>query len=424
VDATTPILPLKGGRKRFAILATRGLIFSTPILALTAPLEGLLADPAYTIQGYAEECRVAIGPIPPFSCASGEPSVVGPQLRQYLADLAKKVEKPQIIPITKNDQPIDWHQITPSTACDRPKYLGDGTGSNCQPFSRIGQLPGVNASLQPDANIQWAFICRNYGIGQDDDLFDDVAVIGHNKASGATCFYQALGEKDTRRVPSPLEKDDETPQGFLKAKDFWLSPEDTADSVMCYTCHHTDAFIHTPHVDQVCELEPGTTECKRDLATFDAIPIVPKGPKRNSTTEFMYWVGSQFFNQWPKPQAVEVDADNDARPDKNACTECHRVGRTFGNRYGTFYCDQLLAGAEGKFLRHLSPEYKRADRSRWMPPVGGDRPPLADNPTDAELAAWLAEYDRRFSADAAAIHNCCLNPTSRGCMLVELPENR
>lgn len=325
----------------------------------------------YSIREHGLECEQKIGPIPPFSCiADGE-----------------------IIPITRNGQPIANHIA--HQKCDRPPLLGlGGADGQCLPYSRIGTLPGKNSAGNPDANIQWAFICRRYTLRTDpnDPKFEDVAVIGHNKATGATCFFQMLKHDppvhglDASRVPPPSEPAAATPPGSIKAEDFWLNPEVTA-GIGCNKCHDSDPFIHTPYVDQVRRTVDGQN-----------VPLVPPGPNLKATPpdkSRYFFVGVPFQEnfpaawRWPKPMRLQ--------PLGNACTTCHNMGV---HRSCSFF--SRLAGGQDN-PTDVSQFGSTWPHSHWMPP-------------DIETSGMTeADWKLDFAASLKQITDCCNDPSAAVC---------
>jgi hypothetical protein len=312
----------------------------------------------YTIRDHGLECAREIGPLPAFSCLDGE-----------------------LIPVTLNGTPITNHQ--PHQECDRPPLLGlGGSDGQCTPYSRIGRLPGINALGQEDPNIQWAFICRRYSIrpAADDPMFEDVAIVGHNRATGATCFFQTLtdGIRATR-VPPPAEAPEATPAGEIKAADFWLSPQQTAN-INCHHCHDSDPFIHTPHVDQV-----------RIQVNGQSVPIVPPGPNLRANPPEMsryHFVGEP-FRGWPAPVRL--------RPLGNSCTSCHNIG-------SRATCERFTEAATGRTAPNYISTYGWSwPRSHWMPPDV--------EATGMSQADWQAD----FGASVQKIVDCCQNITDASC---------
>jgi hypothetical protein len=335
---------------------------------------GVVAVPAlaeYSIRDHGVECESEIGPIPPFNC---------------IAD-------GQIIPITRNGQPIANHVA--HQKCDRPPLLGlGGSDGQCLPYARVGTLPGKNATGALDPDIQWAFICRRYSLRTDpnDPKFEDVALIGHNKATGATCFFQMLKHDppehglDATRVPPPSEPVEATPPGAIKAKDFWETPETTA-AIGCNSCHDNDPFIHTPYVDQV----------RRDL-DGRSVPLVPAGPnlKANPPEKSRYkFVGAPFQEnfpaswRWLKPTRLQ--------PLGNACTTCHNMGT---NRSCNFFA--RLAGGQDS-PAGVSQYGSSWPHSHWMPP-------------DIEISGMTEDdWKLDFAASLKQIVDCCNDPSAAVC---------
>jgi len=328
-----------------------------------------LAIAQYTIRDHGLECEREIGPIPPFSC---------------IAD-------GQIIPIARNGQPVTSH--VPHQKCDSPPLLGlGGSDGQCVPYSRVGTLPGKNAGGATDPDIQWAFICRRYSLRADpnDPKFEDVAVVGHNRKTGATCFFQMLHDVDhgldATRVPPPSEAPEATPPGSTKAADFWLRPEQTA-SIQCNNCHDNDAFIHTPYIDQVTKVVNGST-----------VPLVPPGPnlKASPPEKSRYrFIGAPFQEsvaapwRWPKPMRLQ--------PLGNACTTCHNIGEHKS-------CNYFSSIAGGQINPTDVSQYGSTwPHSHWMPP-------------DIE-SSGMTENDWKldFAASLKQISDCCTDPFAAVC---------
>jgi hypothetical protein len=272
----------------------------------------------YTISDYAKEVAAKLGPIPSFNV----------------------FENGVIIPITLNDVELPAGLHSPSGKCDRPVLLPLGSDGQCVPYARIGRLPGTNPQTgELDPDIQWVFIARRYKIrtNPDDPTFEDVAIIGHNRKTGATAFFQMLDTqngKNATRVPSPMEKAAETPAGFPTAQEFWLPPARTAQ-IGCNRCHDSDPFVHSPYVNQVL--------------TGDQEQVVPSDPYGPYT-----FIGTRAFTAWDAPQQFV--------PDSNACTACHRIGVNYSS--GSFA--QWAAGELAP--SQLSATYGSYPSSHWMPP--------------------------------------------------------
>jgi hypothetical protein len=323
----------------------------------------------YTILQHGQQCVQEIGPVPTFNCLDGE-----------------------VISITRGDVLVPAAQQAPKQLCDRPPLLGLGLASTqgqCVPYSRIGTLPGRNAQGTADPNIQWAFICRRYRVRTDpnDARFEDVALIGHNKATGATCFFQALKyqatgpdlAQDSTRVPPPDEPAAATPAGRPKAAEFWLTPQQTA-SINCFRCHDSGAFIHTPHIDQVRRVVGGAS-----------VPIVPADPNLKATPaepSRYRFVGTP-FQAWPAPVRM--------RPLGNICTSCHNIGV-----YET--CSRFAKNSTGlEKPTDISSHGWTWPRSHWMPP-------------DSETAGMTqAEWTQLYRPSLDKIVQCCGDVADASC---------
>src|SRR5215472_12868337 len=165
-------------------------------------------------EAYADACRKAIAPIPAFSCADGA-----------------------IVPITVDGKPAE---AKPGLECDRPALLDNGPKSDgqCVPNTRILSLSTQSAQV--------AVMCRQKHIrSRSSMLFDEIDVVAHNPATGATCWFQALGvgggPVEGARVPSPTEATNDK---------YWRTPHDVA-SDGCGLCHDNGPFMFSPFVGQV-----------------------------------------------------------------------------------------------------------------------------------------------------------------------------
>ena len=139
---------------RFAVAAL-ALAAVTPLAVtfLTAP------DPAAAqsaSQIYGQSCAADIAAIPSFDCAEGV-----------------------TVPVTVDGMAVTDH--APAT-CDRPALLDNGAGSDgqCVPFSRILNLSTDTAQI--------SVMCRQKHYRPETSTeYDEIDVIAHNPASGATC---------------------------------------------------------------------------------------------------------------------------------------------------------------------------------------------------------------------------------------------
>lgn len=228
------------------------------ILAAALMCCGSVAFAQDSRQDYAAQCAAAVGTIPEFSCAEGD-----------------------VVPITVNGQTPTTY--TPNMLCDKPALLNNGAGSDgqCVPYSRI-----VNKSV---GIMQVSAMCRQKTIRSADSLeYDEIDIIAHNLANGATCWFQA-GEKDGVPVDGSKVL---SPQSAASGT-YWEAPETVAGDD-CGGCHDNDPFMYSPFVGQV----------------WENIPTDPFGLYHHVAPEYG-------FGEWPVTQM---------QPRDSTCTGCHRIG--------------------------------------------------------------------------------------------------
>jgi hypothetical protein len=186
-----------------------------------------------------------------------------------------------------------------SGRCDDPALL-DGS---CDPDAYVGHFVGRHADGTPRPEVEYAFLCRNRSFVPG---FENVAMIGHNRETGATCFWETATMDGV--FPSPSSPDTPT-HGSRLPVNVITTPGG------CEACHVADPWIHSPWID--------------GARRPDGSPIVPipgpDEPYRVLTTEPLEDVA------FPAPRG-------------NACLGCHRVDCT------------VLADAVGP--------------DGWMPPAG------------------------------------------------------
>jgi hypothetical protein len=273
-------------------------------LCLIAPGTGRADPPARP--AYAAQCAAEMGKIQGFNCMNGE-----------------------LLDITVNGV----SQTSAVPTCDKPVQLGLSTDGQCVPFARLLRID----TGHPDVTTQ--AICRKYHIhgndGAQNYIFDDIAMIQHNKTSGRTCFFQSHLEADLdgRTVPSPS---DDTAQ----ANQYWLDTGSVAN-IHCTQCHAADPFIWSSYVAQ-----------KADLSKWD-----PVG-KYDSNFANLFGGFSKVF-----------------RPSGNGCTGCHRFGLGPG---GDFACNALPTRYSGNLPNTTHP-------GDFLMPPGAD------------AATWHSNYDAAFS---------------------------
>ena len=306
-------------------------------LALTTP-----AAAQTPWETYGSACLQAVGPVPSFDCNAGV-----------------------TIPITVDGTPVA--DRAPAT-CDRPSLLDNGAGSDgqCVPFSRILNLSTETAQI--------AVMCRQKKFRRAGATeYDEIDVIAHNPASGATCWFQASARPGRTisgvDVPSPTSATDGR---------FWKAPEKLV-KVGCGVCHDNDPFMYSPFVGQV----------------WAHVPVNPFGPYAHVDAGFG-------FGNWPTTAMDMRD---------NTCTGCHRIGSGLltprdpaGQKPGS--CGTLASWMTG-----------------LQPPPGADPgasayPGNHAMPPDLVLSehAWNTIY----AHSSAMVQSCCSDPTQDICGVTEI----
>lgn len=295
-----------------------------------------LASPAAAEQsfaGYAAQCARQVAEIPPFDCGDGV-----------------------LIPITVNGEtPAEY---TRDMTCDRPGLLPNGAGSDgqCVPGSRI-----LNLST---TTMQITAMCRQKNIRTPIDAlaFNEIDVIAHNPATGATCWFQAEAPTgrsiNGARVPSPNAPD---------AAQFWAPVKDVLKAD-CGGCHDNDPIMYSPFIGQV----------------WGQIATDPLGP-------YFHIAPEMGFATWPSLAL---------HPRDNTCLGCHRIGIQET-------CGPLLDIATGAAL----PDGADAHASTF--PGNTSMPPMHS----FTQTAWATIYQNA----ATTLNSCCNDPSQPACNLTPIP---
>lgn len=134
---------------------------------------------------YARQCADEIEPLPAFNCMDGGP---GNEVTE--------------LPILVNGKPVKHHV----DKCDNPVQLElKGGQGQCVPFSRLVKLKSVKSSV-----IALALCRKHLDHGKTDEeiakssLFDDIAVIQHDRATGRTCFFQSTFDHPDNPINTAL----------------------------------------------------------------------------------------------------------------------------------------------------------------------------------------------------------------------------
>lgn len=277
---------------------------------------------------YATECARRLGAVEPWSCLDGT-----------------------LVPITR-----DGVHLAPGDGvaeCDRPAWLVD---DGCRPGSRVGRLTARDEGRIRE-DVDWVYICRRLSERPDDDpVFENVALIGHDRTTGDTCFFQGPDgfPVDTTRIPPPAEHPRDTPAGTPRSDVFWALTEATVlGSATCVRCHDSSAWIHSPWIDQ--------------------IPLVPVSPLEEPYADLQTGLA---------PPSLDAPG--------NPCATCHRIGTGAT-------CYRYLDFVTGRTV----PARTRAAREQY--PYTHTMPP---DPPETELA-----WERDFGAAVDELRALCASAT-------------
>jgi hypothetical protein len=225
-----------------------------------------------TATEYADLCSEVLGVVPQVDCGSGVP-----------------------VPIL-----VDGEEVSEEVGfrrCDDPDIKGA-----CIPGSRVGRIQGSTLDGDPLSDVYWVFFCRSQGPSALRRGIVSVQMIGHDVASGATCFFEspdAIGE-DTHADYLSMDEDGLL-QGVLPAPgdpDFDRAFIPPPPGGMCTSCHQADAFLHTPWIDNARLPEDPSQPVLPEVAT-------PSSP---------YWVIGG--GDWDY-RTVHIEG--------NGCVSCHRA---------------------------------------------------------------------------------------------------
>lgn len=253
-----------------------------------------------------------------------------------------------------------------ATHCANPSLL---TGS-CRQGSKLGQL------THGDVSMYW--VCRDRYLDLDGTvLYHDMAVIGHNLRTGATCFWDDINDV--------IHEDDAPPLDLLAA-----SEEERArgieqfpynDGSRCINCHDHDPFIYTPYLQSTSWESVAASKGPYHLVGLDGAP---------RSTGVMELVS---------PQA-------------SPCTSCHRIG---SNQTCSVFAPDALAAHKGSLYESevhaaAEPGSPHWPLAYWMP---GTTHAFDD----------FGEWESSYGEAREHILACCENPgvDGNGCLWRPVP---
>ncbi len=178
--------------------------------------------------------------------------------------------------------------------CDNPSLqMGD-----CMSGSVVQRYEGRTADGKPLPHVVWISFGRHDGRGSlyNVEIGNSVQMIGYNRETGATAFFESGDNRKwvrvdpkTNRLIGKLPGVDE-PAAFNRA---YATPGQT----QCVQCHQADPFIHNPFID-AAKLPNGE-------------PVVPQLADPDAP---YYVIGA---SNWDL-RTIHIEG--------NSCLDCHRIG--------------------------------------------------------------------------------------------------
>ena len=183
--------------------------------------------------------------------------------------------------------------------CDNPSLqVGD-----CMSGSSVQRYAGEDADGRVRHEVVWVSFCRHDG--RDDvsgfDIPDSVQMIGYNRVTGATAFFESADNREwthvdpaTNRLMGQMPGIDD-PEAFDRAY--------VRSETQCVACHQADPFVHNPFID-------GATRAHAPNQT-----VVPRiGGRRSRSNTPYYVIGGSDWDM----RTIHIEG--------NECLGCHRIG--------------------------------------------------------------------------------------------------
>lgn len=315
---------------------------------LVEPSYALPEGKTYSTPDYAAMCVERLGEIPFFpKIADGSYETF--DCRDFVSSKGPVAgAEGALIPLTVNDvatTKCDGGGLDNGydcvTKCDRAmwftasEFIDEGKSAACQPGPTVTHVRNTQGT-------DWVLLCRSVqdpqGLGMTKTKrFSDIALIGYNPKSGATCFFQNKGPtgQDGAHVAHPGDR--------AKSSTIW------PDKPLAYctdACHTTKAFVHSPWIDQA----------KRK----DGKSIVPKAGEQPD-----YPLGTKGAFRVLNAEAQGFELKPELVDDKvAACRTCHRLG---GSGYREF--SDWSTGSGAAYYDRITNNYKAFAKSHTMPPT-------------------------------------------------------
>jgi hypothetical protein len=253
-----------------------------------------------------------------------------------------------------------------AVTCANPSLL---TGS-CRQGSRLGRID------HDDVSVVW--VCRDPYLELDGRVvFEDMAVIGHNRRTGATCFWDDINDV--------MHEDDAPPLDLLAATEDerarFVARFSFTDGSGCIGCHDHDPFLYTPYLQST-----GWTSVAADKGPYHLVDL--SGAARPTNVQHL------------------------VSPEAAACTTCHRLGSE--NTCSLFAPDALGV--------HKTVDYEPAVHAATEP--GSPHWPLAYwMPGPPHALTDFTQWEDTYATAKAHILQCCESPgvNADGCAWAPVP---
>jgi hypothetical protein len=229
---------------------------------------------------YAAHCDAQVGPIPAMDCSTA------PEIPIYrtLADGTKKELTYAYFQTAAGKAELASGK---PVTCDAPTMVLSGSDpllGGCVPHSRSVTSEGTNAQGQ---KYTWVAICRNFQLRPKTEyVYDELGIIGHNQATGKTCFLSgretnfALGGKTyTNKILGKARPAYTDKPAFLRQTEILPGRGGLpAGPGVCNRCHSQGPFVMNPYISQMKSRQIYGTRANAPYALID-------GERLATTTE-------------------------------------------------------------------------------------------------------------------------------------------
>lgn len=250
--------------------------------------------------------------------------------------------------------------------CANPSLLTD----SCRQGSKLGHI------THEDVSMYW--VCRDPYLDFDGSvIYEDMAVIGHNRRTGATCFWDDINDVMHDNDAPPLDLAEATEAERARSIDLFTY----TDGSSCVSCHDHDPFLYTPYLQSTNWQSVAADKGPYHLVRLSGVP---------RSTEVSHIVS----------------------PEAAPCTSCHRLG---SKNTCSFF-------APDAFATHKIDAYEAELRAAAEP--GSPHWPLAYwMPDGAQAVEEFEDWEAMFGAAREHVLGCCEAPgiSRDGCEWAPVP---